>query len=36
MNETLRLQIVAVHTDALNVKVVLPPQRFQTDDVRGH
>jgi hypothetical protein len=29
------IQTVAVHTDAFNVNVAMPPQRFQTDDAGG-
>lgn len=29
------IQTVAVHTDAFNVKVVVPPQSLQTDDAKG-
>jgi hypothetical protein len=29
------VQTVAVDTDAFNVKVVVPPHSFQTDDAKG-
>jgi len=29
------IQTVAVHTDAFNVKVVVPPHSFQTYDAKG-
>jgi len=29
------IQNVAVHTDAFNVKVVVPPQSFQNNDAKG-
>lgn len=29
------IRTVAVHPDAFNVKVVVPPQSFQTDDAKG-
>lgn len=29
------IQTVAVHTDAFDVKVAVPPQNFQTDDAKG-
>lgn len=29
------IQTVAVHTDAFNEKVVVPPQSLQTDDANG-
>jgi hypothetical protein len=31
----LGIQTVAVHTDPFNVKVMVPPQSFQTDDAKG-